>query len=124
MSTFRAIDPESIPYTKPIPREGSLSLFRSLDIEERWLVPPGEAFPVVMIRYGPNVTVPPHSHSEAEFIYVTRGNGTWNGAPIHAGMGGFVDKDVVYGPETSGPEGIEFIIMRPALARYQPAPDA
>ena len=116
---FRPINLNEIPYEPPARRDGMLEEFLEMDIQEKWLVRPEEGFPVSVIRYGPGVSVPRHSHSAGELVYIISGSAIWNGHELTPGMAGFVGADVAYGPEAAGPDGVEFLLMRPRFSRYQ-----
>ena len=63
-------------------------------------------------EYLPNVTVNPHSHKETEVIYVLEGQISVGETPCPPGTLIFVERDTVYGPLTSGPDGVKFLIIR------------
>lgn len=71
---------------------------------------------VFLVKHEPGVTLPPHSHSQDEIIYVLEGQISVQDKPCPAGSVIFVKRNVVYGPLTAGPKGVKYLNIRPTKA--------
>src|SRR5262245_16641557 len=75
---------------------------------------------VRLAEYGPGYEEPAHSHDADEVLYILRGDATIGGARYPAGTLLFIERDTTYGPVKAGPEGFQFLLVRPAPAEYVP----
>jgi hypothetical protein len=121
---FKILDPDrmawEIPGTsvpRPMPPTDYPSDVGESPVKEKWLVIPNERrFSVQVDRFEPNVEFGYHKHSEPELTIFLRGSAIFNGHPCQPGTMVFVDADTPYGPEKAGPDGCEFMIIRPRLS--------
>jgi anti-sigma factor ChrR (cupin superfamily) len=86
-------------------------------VKVKWLVRPEEGrLAVELIQFAPNFEWPKHSHTAPELTIFLSGSAWFNGQLCTPGTMAFVDEGVFYGPEKAGPDGCEFLIIRPRAA--------
>lgn len=64
---------------------------------------------VQLAQYEPGHVEPAHSHPHDEVLYILEGAGTVGDRDLTPGMLLYVEKDTLYGPLTSGPNGLTFL---------------
>jgi len=67
---------------------------------------------VFLVRRDKSFVGPVHSHSQDEVIYVLEGDVTVGEEHCPTGTVLFVEKDTMYGPLRSGPNGVTFLNIR------------
>jgi quercetin dioxygenase-like cupin family protein len=123
------LDPDAVPWTPPLvrPTEGREPLLPEDDtrpvvegqVWEKGLVyplPGEDRFPISIVRFPPHFQFPRHWHTDGEFIYVLRGGSNFAGRDLSPGAMGYNDARTVYGAESAGPEGCDFLMIRRAWA--------
>ena len=75
---------------------------------------------VRLAEYGPGYAEPAHSHDADEVLYILRGEVEIGAAHYGAGTLLYIERDTVYGPVKAGPDGFQFLLVRPAPADYIP----
>jgi len=72
---------------------------------------PGEAGApnVQLAEYEAGHVERPHSHPHDELLYILRGKGTIGERTLEPGIMLFIEKDTVYGPLSTGKEGLAFL---------------
>ena len=118
---FEVFDLEAMPWELPLRRKHHGTnpelLRQKYPVHEKWLLPPTDGRMVAsIIRFGPNMTYPRHMHTQPELTIFLRGSGVFDGHEVGPGFAAYVDANTVYGPEAAGPDGCEFLIVRPRLS--------
>jgi quercetin dioxygenase-like cupin family protein len=75
---------------------------------------------VRLAEYAPGHEEPAHHHDADGVYYILRGEVQLGADRYGAGSLLFVERDTVYGPLKAGPEGFQFLLIRPMPARYVP----
>jgi len=92
---------------------------QSAGVEHKWLIypqPGDDRPPVVIIKFPPGYRFPHHWHSEGEFVVVLKGSMTIGEKEVGPGGMAWTDPRTVYGAESAGPDGVEFLLFRRAFA--------
>jgi len=78
---------------------------------------PGEdRFPVTIIRFPPHFTFARHWHTDGEFVMILSGTANFAGRHLGTGDMAYNDARTVYGAESAGPRGCDFLLVRRAWA--------
>jgi hypothetical protein len=114
---FHVFDLASLPWEEPaaITMHGAVELIPRSDVKEKWLVRPDDdkdRMPVSIVQFPPNYSFPRHWHTHGEFVVILTGSATFAGADLRPGDMAYVDSRSVYGSERSGPDGVEFLMVR------------
>jgi hypothetical protein len=64
---------------------------------------------IQLVEFDPRHFETPHSHPESEVLYVLEGEMSVGDLKLGAGSGVFIEKDTVYGPLRTGPQGARFL---------------
>jgi hypothetical protein len=123
---FHLLDPDGQEWIEAGRRAQGSSSEQVGDVRVKWLVHPENGrLAVELVQFPPNFEWPNHSHTAPELTVFLKGSAWFNGELCEPGTMAFVDEGVFYGPEKAGPEGCEFLIVRPHAATMtfdDPAP--
>ncbi len=87
------------------------------EVDRRFVFDGKEGMPeVFLIRRDASFVGPVHSHSQNEIIYILEGDVTVGEEHCPTGTVLYVEKDTMYGPLRSGPDGVTFLNIRPTMA--------
>lgn len=120
---LHVIDVDAMEWQVPFSRASAGNGRATTDAEragafEKPLVVPegiGEDRPLVtMLRLPPNFSFPQHWHTEGEFIYILSGEAHFGSATLGPGGMAYADARCLYGAETAGDKGCEFLLIRRA----------
>lgn len=117
--------PDEIPFEPIGPRPGQQPArpqdeSLSTGVMEKWLVKPeldDDRFPISIVKFPPHYSFPRHWHTDGEFIMILKGSANFAGQVIGPGAMAYNDARTVYGTETAGPDGVEFLMIRRAYAK-------
>ena len=80
------------------------------DVRYKVLTQPVGAVPgIQLVEFEPGHFEQPHSHPEGEVLYLMRGELAIGELRLTPGSGAVIEKDTVYGPLRTGPEGATFL---------------
>jgi hypothetical protein len=120
---LHAYDLDQIPWEEPARRPGQDTRSHGSGVMEKWLVKPAQddpgddRLPVSIIRFPPNFVFPRHWHTDGEMMFVLAGQASVGGADLGVGGIAYNDARTIYGAESSGPDGCDFLMIRRAWAR-------
>lgn len=79
-------------------------------------LPGDDRFPISIIRFPPSFTFARHWHTDGEFVMILAGTANFAGRELGPGAMAYNDARTVYGAESAGPEGCDFLLIRRAWA--------
>lgn len=80
------------------------------DVRYKVLTEPRGAIPgIQLVEFEAGHFEAPHSHPEGEVLYVLRGELAIGELQLEPGAGAVIEKDTVYGPLRTGPQGASFL---------------
>lgn len=78
---------------------------------------PGEdRFPIIIVKFPPHYSFGRHWHTDGEFVMILGGSANFAGRELGPGAMAYNDARTVYGAESAGPDGCEFLLIRRAWA--------
>ncbi len=80
------------------------------DVRYKALTESSGAIPgIQLVEFEPGHTEQAHSHPEGEVLYLLRGEMAIGALCLRAGAGVVIERDTLYGPLRTGPEGARFL---------------